>query len=163
MIFFFFPRLYRFILKWQLSPLLPLEHLPVHLDCLLTWPPGLGGPPGRLLCSETGGKGVPERRRSRESARRGWLWAGRRLSALGVPGGGGHACARQQLRSTVLQSSHCLQPGPPPPHCSSLQLCSCLAGGVGVRAVFCVYIFELGEEPNSYCPRVPGRPRSLVP
>lgn len=45
---FFSLRLYCFILKWQLSPLLPLECLPVHLDCHSLWPPGLSGGSRRL-------------------------------------------------------------------------------------------------------------------
>ena len=72
---------------------------------------------------------------------------------------GGRACAGRHAPARAA-----VQPRAPPPHSgSSLQLCSCLAAGVGVGAVFCVYFFKLGEEPNSYCPRVPGKPRSLVP
>ena len=49
-----------------------------------------GAPGGRPLCSETGGKGVPERRRSRESAHA--------EGGCGQAGGGGRAQARRRAR-----------------------------------------------------------------
>lgn len=69
---FFFLRVYCFILKWQLSPLLPLECLPVHLDCHSLWPPGLSGGSRRLAALLRESRGA-ERQRQR------WLWVGRRL------------------------------------------------------------------------------------
>lgn len=63
---FFFQDCIIFILKWQLSPLLPLERLPVHLDCHLIWPPGLGGAFRRPVALLRGGwEGGPERHRGR--------------------------------------------------------------------------------------------------
>lgn len=94
--FFFFPRLYCFILKWQLSPLLPLERLPVHLDCLLTRPPGLGGPPGAGCSAQRRvGRGFQRGAGVRAHAEGGCGQAGGggRSQALG---GGGHACAQRQ-------------------------------------------------------------------
>ena len=165
---FFFPRLYCFILNWQLSP----SSIALRaFACALRLSPHTasrprGAPGGWLLCSATGGKGVPERLRSRGSAHAeggcGQAGGGGRAQALG----GGRACAQWPRcceKHTTAVFTLFTAPGPAAPLCSSLQLCSCLAGGVGVGAVFCVYFFKLGEEPNSYCPRVPGKPRSLVP
>lgn len=73
--FFFFLRVYCFILKWQLSPLLPLECLPVHLDCHSLWPPGLSGGSRRLAALLREYRGA-ERQKQR------WLWVGRRLKHI---------------------------------------------------------------------------------
>lgn len=79
-----FSRLYCFILKWQLSPLLPLERLPVHLDCHLMWPPGLSRASRRLAALLRDGLGGCLRSTGTEVESRRWLQVGRRLSALGV-------------------------------------------------------------------------------
>lgn len=166
----FFSRLYCFILKWQLSPLLPLECLPVHLDCHLVQPPGLSRAPRRLAALLRNGRGARRGPGSRARTRR-WLWVDRRLSTVGLaPSRVGvllttRGCCTKWLYiwgafprwQAQYYSLHTVySPGHKPPHIGSLpQLCSCLASGVGVRAGIC--FFKLGEEPNSYCPWVPGQ------
>lgn len=119
----------------------------MHLDCLLTRPPGLGGPPGPAALLRDGWEGGSREAQERERTQR--VAVGRqeaegapKHSEEGMRALSGSAPASAAVRSTALQSSHCLQPrAPAAPLCSSLELCSCLAGGVGVRAVFCVYFF----------------------
>lgn len=50
-------------MKWQLSPLLPIEHVPVHLDCHLVWRGVSAGSPGPGPLSSQGreGEGKGER------------------------------------------------------------------------------------------------------
>lgn len=157
---FFFLRVYCFILKWQLSPLLPLECLPVHLDCHSLWPPGLSGGSRRLAALLRESRGA-ERQKQR------WLWVGRRLkhtrldhrgrregTASDWLPRGGHLCTEWQYtclpaclpacaflgdKHNKYYSLHTVySSGHQPPHTgSSLRLCSYLAGRVGGGARIC--------------------------
>lgn len=156
---FFFLRVYCFILKWQLSPLLPLECLPVHLDCHSLWPPGLSGGSRRLAALLRESRGA-ERQKQR------WLWVGRRLKHIKAGSQReerGHcfwltpqrrpsvhwvavhlpaclpACAFLGDKHNKYYSLHTVySSGHQPPHTgSSLRLCSYLAGRVGGGARIC--------------------------
>lgn len=151
--------MYCFILKWQLSPLLPLECLPVHLDCHSLWPPGLSGGSRRLAALLREYRGAERQKQNQR-----WLWVGRRLKHI-------KARSQRERESTVLLTDYpeeaicalsgntpaCLpalflgdkhnkyyslhtvySSGHQPPHTgSSLWLCSYLARRVGLRARIC--------------------------
>lgn len=152
--------------------------------CALRLSPHVASRPQRGLqeagCSAQRRVGrVPREARGAERGSRRWLQVGRRLStsrAVSIPQprrrrvlqplGGGHLCTSGNTPASAFPrwqaqyySLHTVySPGHQPPHTgSSPQLCSGLAGGVGVC------FFKLGEEPNSYCPWVPGKPVPWFP